>query len=175
MFILHTFRDLAQEVRMKTLMEIAAVSNTNLTALNSPGPLSSAIINKNAFTYVIPPADASSPHPSIPHSFSMSKEEYMRRQSLLHDSHIYYLNTPPSLPTTFKTEPIYEPIADSLSPPPLSHHRNKHPSLPPRPVSHKSQQSQNDAEEEEGSVCEETHDEPLDSYITMGSAGPLNL
>ena len=156
---------------MKTLMEIAAVSNTNLTALNSPGPLSSAILNKSAFTYVVPPAGTSSPHPTLPHTYSMSKEEYMRQRSLSHDSHIYYLNTPPSVPSTFRSEPIYEPIADSVSSPPLPH---KRPSLPPRPVSLKNQQSQNDAEEE-GSVYDDIQNETLDSYITMGSAGPLQL
>lgn len=158
---------------MKTLMEIAAVSNSNLTALNSPGPLSSAILNKNAFTYVIPPAATSSPHPTLPHTYSMSKDEYIRQRSLSHDSHIYYLNTPPAVPSTFRSEPIYEPIADSLYSPPLPHRGNKRPSLPPRPVSHKSQLSQNDAEEE--SMCEEIQGEQLDSYITMGSAGPLQL
>lgn len=191
-------RELTQEVRMKTLMEIAAVSNTNLTMLHSPGPSSVATLDKhNVFNYDVP----THPRTRSMYSSNLIKEEHegysiprSASQTDTRDSHIYYLNTPP-LSTTFKPDPIYEPIADSPVSPLTNESR---PSLPPRPLSHRSlywQLQHEQKEEKKGSeegieeendrkagesdeteVPEgEVNDDPMESYIAMSSVGRLRL
>ena len=212
-------RELTQEVRMKTLMEIAAVSNTNLTMLHSPGSSSVATLDKhNVFNYDVP-TNSSHPRTRSMYSSNLTKEGAVHprthsmyssnlikeehegysiprsaSQTDTRDSHIYYFNTPP-LSTTFKPDPIYEPIADSPVSPLTNESR---PSLPPRPLSHRSlywhlQQEQKEEEKrsEEGIEEEndrkagesvetevpegEVNDDPMESYIAMSSVGRLRL
>ena len=217
-------RELTQEVRMKTLMEIAAVSNTNLTMLHSPGPPSVATLDKNnVFNYDVPTnsshprtrsmyssnltkegavlSNSSHPRTRSMYSSNLIKEDHegysiprSASQTDTRDSHIYYFNTPP-LSTTFKPDPIYEPIADSPVSPPTNESR---PSLPPRPLSHRSlywhlqqEQKEEEKESEEGIEEEndrktgesdevevpegEVNDDPMESYIAMSSVGRLRL
>ena len=184
---------------MKTLMEIAAVSNTNLTMLQSPHPPSVATLDKNnVFNYDVP-TNSSHPRTRSMYSSNLIKEEHgysiprSASQTDTRDSHIYYFNTPP-LSTTFKPDPIYEPIADSPVSPLTNESR---PSLPPRPLSHRSlywhlqQEQKEEKESEEGIEDEidrktgksdemevpegEVNDDPMESYIAMSSVGRLRL